>query len=130
MNVPDQVRSHLLSLGLRDTGTVYYNEPPASLYELAIERGESKLAAHGPIVSVTKPYTGRSPNDRFVVNAGESSSRISWGKINVATTEAVFEGLLAKMVDYAEGRDLFVRDAFACADRRYRLSIRVINELA
>ena len=34
------------------------------------------------------------------------------------------------MADYAEGRDLFVRDVFACADQRYRLPLRVITEKA
>ena len=90
MNLPDRVRSHLSSIGLADTGTLFYCESPAALYELAIERGEARLAAHGPIVSVTRPYTGRSPNDRFIVDAGAESSQVAWGEVNVPISEQVF----------------------------------------
>ena len=130
MNTPDHVTRHLEGLGLCDTAAIHYCPPPAALYELAIERGESRLAAAGPLVTVTHPYTGRSPRDRFVVDTGDSSERVSWGKVNVEINEEVYTNLLAKMAEYAEGRMLFVRDVFACADPRYRLSVRVINERA
>lgn len=130
MNVPKGVAIHLDTLGITDPGKVYYCEPPASLYEHAIERGESRLAAAGPLVSITHPYTGRSPKDRFVVDSGEAADRVSWGAVNKEISEAVFDNLLAKMGEYAEGRELFVRDVFACADPRYRLPVRVINERA
>jgi phosphoenolpyruvate carboxykinase (ATP) len=117
-------------LGLDEAVTIHYCEPPAALYERAIERGESTLAAGGPLVSNTHPYTGRSPKDRFVVDTGESSERVSWGAVNVQISEQVFDNLLSKMAKYAEGRELFVRDVFACADPRYRLRVRAINERA
>ena len=37
--------------------------------------------------------------------------------------------LFKKITDYLEKRpELWVRDAYACADHRYRMNIRVINE--
>jgi len=130
MKIPDHVIDQLEELGFCSTGQLYYCESPAALYELAIERGEARLAAAGPLVSVTHPYTGRSPKDRYVVDAGESSDRVAWGAVNVEITEEAFGHLLSRMADYAEGRELFVRDVFACADPRYQLRVRVVNEKA
>jgi phosphoenolpyruvate carboxykinase (ATP) len=130
MTIPDPLLSHFSSLGIQDTGRIYFNETPATLYELAIERGEAQLAAAGPIVSITRPYTGRSPNDRFIVDLGEDTADVGWGKVNQKISEDVFDGLLERMADYADGRDLFVRDVYACADMRYRLPIRVVTEKA
>jgi len=130
MNIPNHVVTHLESLGFFPASKLHYCESPPALYELAIRRGESRLAAAGPLVSVTQPYTGRSPNDRFVVDAGESSDRVAWGAVNVEITEDAFDHLLSKMARYADDREFFVRDVFACADPRYRLPVRIVNEQA
>ena len=34
------------------------------------------------------------------------------------------------MINYFNGKEFFVRDVYACADVRYRINIRVINEYA
>jgi phosphoenolpyruvate carboxykinase (ATP) len=38
--------------------------------------------------------------------------------------------LLNKVIDHFGGKEIFVRDAYACADPRYRLNIRVFTESA
>ena len=53
--------------GIEHAGAVYWNLPPAQLYEHAVRRGEGVVADHGPLVVNTGRYTGRSPNDKFVV---------------------------------------------------------------
>ena len=130
MNAPDPVLQHLTDLGLERTDTLYYNLSPARLYEIALRRGEGRLAAGGPLVVRTDPHTGRSPKDRFVVREPNTEDAVGWGKTNVPVSEETFDRLLEKMGRYAAGRDLFVRDAFAGADPRYRLNVRVVTELA
>ncbi|HYE97077.1 MAG TPA: phosphoenolpyruvate carboxykinase (ATP) [Rubricoccaceae bacterium] len=130
MNAPDAVLRHLASLGLNEPQTVYYNLPPAALYEEAVRRGEAQLAAYGPLVARTDPHTGRSPNDRFVVDEPSSRDLVGWGKVNKPVPEATFDALLDGMERYAVGRDLFVRDCYAGADPRYRARVRVITEKA
>jgi phosphoenolpyruvate carboxykinase (ATP) len=39
-----------------------------------------------------------------------------------------FDTLYDKVVDYLSNKEIFVRDAFVCADENYKLSIRVVNE--
>jgi phosphoenolpyruvate carboxykinase (ATP) len=130
MNPPDTLRKHLADLGFNKTETLYYNLSPARLYEIALRRGEGRLAAHGPLVTRTDPHTGRSPKDRFVVKESETQDSVAWGKVNVPISEEVFDRLLRKMGNYASGRDLFVRDCFAGADERYRLPVRIVTEHA
>lgn len=130
MNAPDNLRAHLTELGLKRTETLYYNLSPARLYEIALRRGEGRMAARGPLVTRTDPHTGRSPKDRFVVRESGSEHLVGWGKTNVPISEATFDRILAKMGTYVTGRDLFIRDCFAGADERYRLPVRIITEFA
>ena len=57
----------LASQGLTPSGEVHWNFVAPELVEAAIRRGEGRLAEMGPFVAVTSPHTGRSPNDKFVV---------------------------------------------------------------
>ena len=125
------ISRHGLDLhGIRCIGTVHWNLPPARLYEEAVRRGEAQITAGGPLVASTGVHTGRSPNDKFVVEEPSSKDDIWWGKVNVATTEEVFDRLEAKVRKHLAERDLFVFDGFAGADERYRLGVRVVNENA
>ncbi|HEX7181443.1 MAG TPA: phosphoenolpyruvate carboxykinase (ATP) [Thermoanaerobaculia bacterium] len=117
-------------LGISDAGTVYWNLPPARLYELAVQRNESKLAAGGPLVCTTGPHTGRSPNDRFVVRDPSIEGDIWWGDVNRPFDRERFDALLERAREHVRGRDLCVFDGYAGADPRYRLKVRVVTETA
>ena len=130
MQPPDSVTQHLSDLGLGQADTVHYALTPPQLYEQALARSEAQLADGGALLVRTDPYTGRSPNDRFIVATGSDHEHINWGPVNQPTDAATFDRLLAKMQDYAAGRTLFVRDAFAGWDPRYRLPVRIISEKA
>ena len=54
---------------------------------------------------------------------------IAWGKVNVPTTQEVFDALYEKMVAISE-QEIFIFDGFAGADPKYTKAFRVINELA
>ncbi len=84
----------------------------------------------GALAVITAPYTGRSPNDKFIVRESANDSGIWWGSVNAPISEAAFDGLLRKIQDHYRGRDLFVVDAFAGADPAYRLHVRVVSERA
>jgi len=129
MQPPAPVTSHLRDLQLQP-GTVHYNLKPPRLYEEALDRNEGKLAANGPLVTRTDPYTGRSPKDRFIVRDAAVSDTINWGEVNQPTDRATFNHLHERMAEHAEGRDLFVQDLFAGWDPTYRLPVRIVTEKA
>ena len=109
---------------------VYWNLTTGALYEEAVRRHEGLIAADGPLACRTGQHTGRSPNDKFVVREPSSEAHIAWGKVNRPLAPGYFDVLHADMLSSLQGKELFVQDCFAGADPKYRLSIRVINELA
>ena len=132
MTDTNAISQHLQELGIIRPGRIYANLPAARLIEEALVRGEGVLAASGALVSRTGKRTGRSPSDKFVVKreGRESAARVAWGKVNQPIAPERFERLRTRVNAYLQGRDLFVLDAYAGADRRYGLPIRLITELA
>jgi phosphoenolpyruvate carboxykinase (ATP) len=120
--------SGLDAQGLAPKGEVHWNLTPPVLIQDAIRRGEGQLADMGPFCSVTAPHTGRSPNDKFVVQESSSSADVDWGKVNQPFSEANYDRLLADVQAYLNERDeLFVQDLYCGADPRYRLSVRYVS---
>ena len=113
--------------GIRNPGTVFWNLNPVELVEHAIRRGEGLLVDGGPFNAVTRPHTGRSPNDRFVVREPGSEGDVDWGKVNLPFEAENYDRLRADVLGHLEGQDLYVRDMWAGADERYRLGVRVIT---
>ena len=106
----------LQALGITNSKAVYRNLEPARLVEKALERGEGTLSSTGALVVETGKYTGRSPDDRFVVDEPEIHNEIDWGKVNVPISPERFDSILGKACAYLQGRELFVFDGFAGAD--------------
>jgi phosphoenolpyruvate carboxykinase (ATP) len=127
---PYKSRHGIENHGIEGAGTVYWNLPPARLHEMAIQRGEGMTAADGPIVCLTGPHTGRSPNDKFVIADPSTDGDVWWGEVNRKLDRDRFEALLDRAREHVKGRDLFVFDGYAGADGRYRLPVRVITESA
>ncbi|HEY3405120.1 MAG TPA: phosphoenolpyruvate carboxykinase (ATP) [Ohtaekwangia sp.] len=117
------------ALGISE-GKVYWNLPPDQLITMALDRGQAKMTKSGAITIDTGEFTGRSPKDKFTVKDNLTANAVWWNNFNIPFDPAKFEQLHQKMLRYFEGKEFYVRDAFACADARYRMNIRVINEYA
>lgn len=120
----------LEKLGIINTKRVYRNLTSAQLVEHALSRGEGTLSNTGALVVKTGKYTGRSANDKFIVDSKAVHDEIAWGKVNRPISEERYEAIYAKVVAYLQNKDLFVFDGFAGADEKYATAFRVINELA
>jgi phosphoenolpyruvate carboxykinase (ATP) len=124
-------RAHgLEALGIVRSGRVHWNLSPAALYEEALRRNEGQLAAEGPLVARTGQHTGRSPNDKFVVREPQSEQHVHWGNVNKPIDAAKFDALHRDMMAYVQDKELYVLDAWAGTDPKYRLPIRVVTEFA
>ena len=119
-----------IDLGIAGDGRVFRNLAPASLVEEALFNGEGRLSDTGALVVDTGKYTGRSPEDKFIVDTPGIHDEIAWGKINVPIEKAKYESIKAKMLAYLQNRDLYVFDGFAGADPKYTQKFRIINDLA
>ncbi len=95
-----------------------------------LNRKEGRLSSNGTVIVNTGIYTGRSPNDRFIVKNEETEKLIDWGDVNLPLSEESFEILEKAVKEEMEQKDLFVFDGYAGADERYRLPLRVVTMMA
>jgi len=109
---------------------VHRNLHHPQLVEAALRRGEAELAARGSLVAGTGKRTGRSPKDKFIVRDAASENRVDWGSVNQPISPDIFDALYERVIEYLQGKELFVQDLFCGADPKYRLPIQVINEYA
>jgi phosphoenolpyruvate carboxykinase (ATP) len=116
--------------GIRNVGPIYWNLSTPELVEHAIRLGEGQLADNGALLTTTGKHTGRSPQDKFIVEDSETHDRVKWGSVNKPFEPERFDRLYARLTAYLQGRPLYVRDCVAGADPRYSLRVRVINQLA
>lgn len=120
----------LEKLGIINAGAVYRNLTPAQLVEHALRRGEGTLSNTGALVVKTGKYTGRSANDKFIVDTPAVHDDIAWGKVNRPMDKARFDAIYAKVTAYLQNKDVFIFDGFAGADPKYTKGFRIVNELA
>ena len=107
---------------------VYYQLSPEELQKETLQNGQGVATNNGTLAINTGEFTGRSPQDRFIVEDVITKDRVWWGNINIPFSPEKFDALYDKVVDYLSEKDVYVRDSYACADPNYRLNIRVINE--
>jgi phosphoenolpyruvate carboxykinase (ATP) len=110
--------------------TVFENLTTDELVAKALERNEGRITSQGALAADTGEFTGRSPKDKFLVNDAQTADSAWWGAVNQPFEEAKFDALLNKVMNHMEGKEIFVRHAFACADPKNRLNIQVVTESA
>jgi phosphoenolpyruvate carboxykinase (ATP) len=115
---------------LSKVSKAHNNLTPAELVEAALQRGEGQLADSGALAADTGEFTGRSPKDKFCVKDAKTEGTVWWGDVNQPFDGNKFETLLNKVIEHWNGKEVFMRDAIACADPNYRLTIKVFTEKA
>lgn len=121
--------SPIVGLGLPVVDNIHYQLSPEELIEDSICSGEGLLSNTGALVINTGEFTGRSPKDKFIVFDSITAGTVHWNEFNLAIDERCFLLIQQKIKTYlATKEDIWVRDCYACADDRYRVNIRVVNE--
>ena len=111
-------------------GKVHHNLPPASLIEVAIRKREGMLSLTGALTVNTGKYTGRSPDDRFIVDDEITHSTVDWGKVNHPLSQEKYSLIFNRLRDQLDQKEYFVFDGFVGADKKVRLPIRVLTDKA
>ncbi|MDZ4666357.1 MAG: phosphoenolpyruvate carboxykinase (ATP) [bacterium] len=115
---------------MKSAGKSHLNLTPAELVRHAIINGEGTLNDSGALMADTGEFTGRSPKDKFTVCDAKTENTVWWGDVNFKFDESKFDVLLDKVINHYAGKQVYARDAYACADSRYKLKLRVVNETA
>ena len=116
--------------GIGDVACAYWNYTTPALYEEALRRREGRLAQGGALVVATGQHTGRSADDKFIVEDPSSAGDIDWGAVNKPISADHFDGLKRGLLDHLRERDVFVQDCYAGASADHRFAVRVITETA
>lgn len=116
--------------GIQNVNQVLWNLGTAALVENAVRRREGLLAAGGALVVRTGQYTGRSPDDKFVVQEPSTQDKVWWGAVNRPFDPSRFDALYGRLLAYLQGSDLYVQDCYAGADPAHRVPIRIVTEYA
>lgn len=120
-----------LSQGFDSLPNLLRNLPVPLLVERALASGEGALVSSGALAVWTGKYTGRSPEDRFLVKDDKSASQIAWGGPNQPIDAADFDRLYRRVLAYlARLPAAYLFDGFAGADPEYRMPVRVVTEYA
>lgn len=119
--------ANLGKLGLTE-GIVHWNLSSKELATIAVDKGMAVYADSGAIAVNTGEFTGRSPKDRFIVKDDVTKDAVWWGDINIPFEPAAFDKLYNNVMAYLNGKEMYVRDAYACADPAYKLNLRVVTE--
>ena len=126
--MPSPAPAALAGTGVTGTAAVHANLTAAGLYEHAVRRGEGRLSADGAFIAVTGVHTGRSVQDKFVVDDPAVHDQVWWGRINQPMEPAKFQGLAAKVRAWLGQRPvLFTQDLYAGADPAHRIRVRLVT---
>jgi phosphoenolpyruvate carboxykinase (ATP) len=119
--------ANLADLGINPS-VVNWNLAPEELTKQTVALGQGTITDMGALAVNTGKFTGRSPKDKFTVKDAITENSVDWSDINIALSPEHFDAIYNDMTAYLEGKELWVRDAYACADPKHRLNIRVVNE--
>lgn len=111
-----------------DVKEIHRNSSVPVLYEIGLrhEKGTA-ISDVGALLVYSGEKTGRSPKDKRIVRNEASENNIDWGDINIELDEHVFMINHERAIDFLNTRErLFVVDAFAGWDKKYRLKVRII----
>ena len=106
----------------------HYQLTPSELQNISTSKGMGKETKNGTLAINTGKYTGRSPQDRFLVRDNYTQDRVWWGDTNKGISSENFDYLHLKVLEYLSGKELYVRDGYVCADPEYKTNVRTIAE--
>lgn len=106
------------------------NPSTETLLAAALKRNEGVLSQNGALTVATGTRTGRSPNDRFIVQDAITSKTVDWGKINKPISPEIFHALWNRVEAYLNEKETFVSNLQVGADDALCLPVKVVTETA
>ena len=117
--------------GIATGAEILWNLTTAPLVEHAVRRGEGELTKDGALLVDTGKFTGRSVKDKFVVRDATTEDTINWGAINQPMSVDHWANLKADFLAALKDQEqLYVADLFGGSQPEYRVSVRVVSQLA
>lgn len=114
-------------LNLHEDVILRYNASVPTLYEDGLLEKQTAISCSGALMAFSGKKTGRSPKDKRIVDEETSSDKIWWGPVNKKVSENTWNISRERARDYLRTREkVYVVDAFAGWDPKYRIKVRVV----
>ena len=129
-------RSHSSLAGLQNLGItrptkIHRNLTWDQLGEHEKRNKEGIFVDNGTFAVDTGKFTGRSPNDKWVVKHPSSEKNMDWGKVNKPIPSEVFDDLYKLCIDHYNKLDeVYVFDGYCGANPKSQRKVRFVTELA
>jgi phosphoenolpyruvate carboxykinase (ATP) len=120
----------LAGTGVHASRPVHSNQTAPALVAEAIRRDEGRLSVDGALMVETGVHTGRSVQDKFVVDEPSVTADVWWGKINQRMKVDRFNAFKGRVQAYLQGQELFTQDLYAGADPAHRVRVRLVTTQA
>ena len=126
----------LKKIGIINDKNIYYNlsYDELSKHEKKNNEGFIVKTKYGDTFGIdTGKFTGRSPNDKWLVKNinSESEKNIWWGDVNKSIEPFIFDNLLDKAVDHLNNLDsIYLYDGLCGSSKYSQKKIRFIHEQA
>ncbi|HQP10655.1 MAG TPA: phosphoenolpyruvate carboxykinase (ATP), partial [Candidatus Omnitrophota bacterium] len=141
MGVLSALNADLEKYGIKNAQEVFYNLSYDELFEHetdpSLEGYEKGVVTElGAVAVDTGKFTGRSPQDKYIVEDSKSSHTVWWatGKPgspdNKRLSPQAWTHLKSLTTTQLSGKKLYVTDGFCGANPETRLSIRLVTEVA
>ncbi len=125
-----QAAKALTGTGVFASRPVHSNQTAPALVAEALRRDEGRLSVDGAFMVETGVHTGRSVQDKFVVDEPSVTADIWWGKVNQPMPVDRFNAIKGRVQAYLQGQDLFTQDLYAGADPAHRVRVRLVTTQA
>ena len=100
------------------------------LVECSIQRDEAILSHTGSLSVETGKFTGRSPDDRYIVHDKMTTKTVNWGKVNHPISEENFNSIFERMKKFVKNKEIFLFNGFVGSDEDVRLPISIVTDRA
>eukprot|EP00640_Fibrocapsa_japonica_P006833 CAMPEP_0113941484 /NCGR_PEP_ID=MMETSP1339-20121228/7377_1 /TAXON_ID=94617 /ORGANISM="Fibrocapsa japonica" /LENGTH=158 /DNA_ID=CAMNT_0000945635 /DNA_START=49 /DNA_END=522 /DNA_ORIENTATION=- /assembly_acc=CAM_ASM_000762 len=87
-----------------------------------LDNGEGMISSTGALAVDTGKYTGRSPNDRYVVKQAPSEDDLWWSKVNVPIEPTKFDKLYENSMNHfnTKAKKLYTFEGYCGASEKSR----------
>ena len=106
------------------------NLSSSELIEKSLSLNEGTLTDTGALLITTGKRTGRSPNDRFIVDDPSTSHTVDWGDVNRPFSEEKFNSLWEKVSKHLSQKDYFLSHLHVGAHEDHYQPVEVNTETA
>jgi phosphoenolpyruvate carboxykinase (ATP) len=129
LSTTTNLESHLSVLGFKSLPSFHYRLSPASHAEHAICNHEGLFSIDGALIVKTGRHTGRSPNDKYIVQT-DGTEDIWWGKVNQPMSPEAYQCLYKEIIDHLGKKSVYIDDVSVGQDPHYRQGVRMISSQA